>query len=72
MGLAAASRPAVAVGVSSVQKDWCLVGKGWKCQTEIGEVGKGDPSKASEQGWNLAKPGFKKISRGRRIWIQAK
>lgn len=67
--MAAASRPAVAVGVSSVQKDWCSVREGWKCQTEIGAVGKGDPSKASEQGWNLAKPGFKKISRGRRVWL---
>lgn len=67
--MAATSRPAVAVGVSRVQKDWCLAGEGWKYQNEIGALGKGDPSKASEQGWNLAKAGFKEISRGRRVWL---
>lgn len=36
-------------------------GEGLKCQTEIGALCKGDPSKASEQDWNRAKPGFRKI-----------
>lgn len=68
IGLAAASRPAV--GVSRVQKDsWSLAGEGLKCQMEIGALGKGDPSKAFEQGWNLASPGFRKTSRGRRVWL---
>lgn len=63
IGLAAADKPAVAVGVSSVQKDdRSSAGEGLKCQTEVGALGKGDPPKASEKGWNLAKPGFRKIS----------
>lgn len=70
IGLVATSRAAVAVGVSSVQRDgWCSAGEGLKCQTENRALGKGNPSKASEQGWNLAKPGFRKISRGRRVWL---
>lgn len=50
IGLAAADRPAVAVAGSSVQKaSFSSTGEGLKCQTEIGSLGKGDPSKASEQ-----------------------
>lgn len=63
IGLAAADRPAVAVGMSSVQKaSFSSTGKGLKCQTEIGALSKGDPSKATLQDRNLAKPGFMKIS----------
>lgn len=61
--MAAAERPAAAVGVSSVQKDdYSSAGEGLKCQTEVGALGKGDPPKASERGWNLAKPGLGRLA----------